>query len=86
MFLCLLPLLASCASPDPVMRTRTVYQHLPDVYLLPCPVPYGAATYRGAIDLAERRKAALEECNKQIAAGRQYQADVKAKEGTTPSQ
>lgn len=78
-------LLTSCATPPaPVVRTEVVNNYLPDAFLQDCAIPYGAATYRGVLELSARREAALKACNKQLAGARDYQRKLKAQEQKAP--
>jgi len=70
--LCLPLLTAACATHE----TRTVT--VPATLLAECPVPeWSGKTYRDLAELAERRKTALDDCNAQLEAARDYQNRVK---------
>ncbi len=51
---------------------------MPATLLAECPVPeWSGKTYRDLAELAERRKTALDDCNAQLEAARDYQNGVK---------
>ena len=78
-------LTTACA--DQRVITNTVYQpvYLPDRFLIDCPVPeWAGGTYREVGKLAVRRKTALEDCNAQLQAAREYQQRLKAQSEGLP--
>lgn len=80
MCVCLLSLIAGCASTPP--RTVTVYEqiYIPDSILPGCPpVAWEGGTFGQLSELAERRRTALKDCDDKFTAARKYQDDLRAK-------
>lgn len=70
-WICLLlaSLTSGCASPP-----ATEWVRIPESLLTDCPVPeWTGGTYRDVAALAQRRQAALKNCNDQLRAARDYQ-------------
>lgn len=80
---CLLSLTAACGETRIVTKTEYKPVHMPERFLMDCPVPEWkpGGTYRGVAELAIRRKAALEKCNLQLKAAREFQGNLKDLEG-----
>lgn len=76
----LLSLLTGCAETPVTTKTEYRQVFLPDRFLIDCPVPVVTAgmTYRELAALAAKRKTALLDCNAQLRAARDYQADIQA--------
>jgi hypothetical protein len=64
--------LTACSTTELTKRAT-----IPESLLQDCPVPkWEGKTYRDVIDLTERRRGALEDCNEQLSAAREYQRRV----------
>ncbi len=62
---CLLPLLTSCATTEPVVVTKIERALPPAAWLQNCPIPVlEGRRVEDAVILAHRRKLALQECNR----------------------
>lgn len=71
MCLCLLPLIAACATTE-VRTTR-----IPESLLASCDKPaWGGKSYRDVAELAVRRGKAIDDCNDQLSAAREYQRRI----------
>lgn len=81
-WLCLASLTTACAE-RPQVITQTVYQqvYLPERFLVPCARPRWepGGTYRDVSVLAVKRGTAIDDCNEQLRAARDYQAEIRAK-------
>lgn len=80
MCVCLLSLIAGCASTPP--STVTIYEqiYIPDSILPGCPeVAWEGGTFGQLSELAERRRTALKDCDDKFTAARKYQDDLRAK-------
>lgn len=65
--LSLLQSLNGCATPDPILVTKTEVQRVPEALLVPCPVSVlNGNTYQAAIELALSLKSDLAECNRRL--------------------
>lgn len=77
---CLLSLTAGCASNSTTVQTVYQQVYVPDHLLAGCPpVHWAGGTYRDLAALAEKRRAALQDCDDRFAAARKYQDDIRAK-------
>lgn len=77
----LLSSIAGCASDAPLIQT--VYQpvYIPESLLAGCPpVDWPGGTYRDLAALAEKRRAALQDCDDRFAAARKYQDTLRAQD------
>lgn len=78
---CLLSLLTGCAKTVTVEKTVYLPVFTPERFLQDCPVTQGpeSPTFRQVGALAKQRKADLEACNRQLKAGRDWQAGERQK-------
>lgn len=80
---CLLSLLTGCGKTITVVKTEYQQVYLPERFLVDCPVPAGKPemTFREGEALSARRKSALIDCNLQLKSAREYQDEIRAREG-----
>lgn len=59
--------LSGCATPDPLVVTKTEKDRVPESLLVPCPVSVlNGNSYQAAIEMALGLKADLAECQKRL--------------------
>lgn len=75
--LCLCSLTAACADRAPVIVTEYQPVRLPARLLQDCDSPvWAGGTFRDLAELAVARREALEACNRQLKAAREYQTGL----------